>query len=58
MITTSNGTYGATNSPFMSRPWTWGYTGVMTDQSRDGKTLLVGTIPEANVQTQSFTYMG
>ena len=59
MITTSNGTYGAGGaSPFMSRPWTFGYAGLGVEQSRDGKTLIVGSLPEANVQTQSFTYAG
>lgn len=43
-------------SPSMMRPWSWAYAGLSIDQSRDGKTLVVGALPEANVQTTSFTY--
>lgn len=56
MITTVNGSFEAKTSPTMLRPWTWGMAGIGVDQSRDGKTLIVGSLPEANVQTQSFAY--
>lgn len=59
MITTVNGDYEATASPFMMKPWTWGYSGIGVDQSRDGKTLVIGTMPHSNVVTEnlSFTYI-
>ncbi len=53
MITTSNGTFHPDASPFMQRPWTMGYAGIGVNQSRDGKTLVVGTLPQANVQTDN-----
>lgn len=56
MITTVNGSFEAKTSPSLMRPWSWAYAGLSIDQSRDGKTLVVGALPEANVQTTSFTY--
>lgn len=56
MITTSNGTYAPDASPFMQRPWTWAFSGLQVDQSRDARTVIVGTVATANVQTESFTY--
>lgn len=44
-------------SPFASRPWTFGYSGVSVDRSMDGKTLMVGTIPKATVSFSNFTYV-
>jgi hypothetical protein len=43
-------------SPFASRPWTFGHSGVSVDRSMDGHTLIVGSVPRANVSFQNFTY--
>ena len=51
MITTVQGNYDPTNSPFAMRPWTRAFAGIGVDQSRDGKTVIVGELPKATVQT-------
>ena len=51
MITTVQGNYDPTNSPFAMRPWTRAFAGIGVDQSRDGKTVIVGQLPRATVQT-------
>jgi len=43
-------------SPFAQRPWTWGFSGISTDRSMDGKTIMVGTVPKATVTLSQFTY--
>ena len=55
MITTTQGTF-AGDSPFMQRPWTWGYAGIGVDMSRDGQTIIVGGLPVAKTSTSNFTY--
>lgn len=49
MITTVQGNFDPTNSPFAMRPWTWGFAGIGVNQSRDGKTTVVGSLPKASV---------
>ncbi len=51
MITTVQGNYDPTNSPFAMRPWTRAFAGIGVDQSRDGKTVIVGQLPRATVET-------
>ncbi len=51
MITTVQGNYDPANSPFAMRPWTRAFAGIGVDQSRDGKTVIVGKLPKATVQT-------
>lgn len=51
MITTVQGNYDPTNSPFAMRPWTRAFAGIGVDQSRDGKTVIVGQLPKATVET-------
>ena len=57
MITTTQGAF-AGDSPFMNRPWTWAYAGIGVDMSRDGQTIIVGSVPTAKVSTSNFTYTG
>ena len=57
MITTVQGNYDPANSPFAMRPWTWGYAGIGVNQSRDGKTIVIGSLPNKSVTTQSYTYV-
>lgn len=57
MISTVNGNFQPTSSPFMQRPWTFGYAGIDVNYSRDGRTVMINTTPTANVEVSNFTYV-
>lgn len=55
-INTPQGTFPSV-SPFLNRPWTWGYAGMDIDVSRNEMTMVVGKTSRPKVSLVRYGYV-